>query len=98
VENFITSKKTERDIKGLQLYCDHHQDGCSWKGSWSDLNEHLEKCSYVPIQCKWKNCKIIQPRSTIKKHQEQCKWRIIKCEYCNNEMPFKSISVSNNNN
>lgn len=80
----------------LNLYCDYRESGCEWRGAWCELEKHLEKCLYFPIQCKWNNCKKTVPRSTINEHESQCEWRIVKCQYCNVEKPFNSISVSYN--
>jgi len=97
VSKFIESKKTMRDIKNLNLKCDHYEYGCKWKGCRSDLEQHLNKCLYVPIQCKWKKCETLLPRSSIKKHESECEWRIVACEYCKVEKSFNDIFVSKNN-
>lgn len=95
--DYINSKKSQRDIKRLKILCDNQMYGCAWKGDWSDLHIHLEvKCLSVPTRCRWKNCNIIESRSSIKTHEKHCKWRVIKCCYCKSKILFNSISVSGN--
>lgn len=87
------SKKIQRFIKSLQICCDH--EDCSWKGEWSDLSQHLEKCLEAPIQCKWNSCKVIEKRKNILQHENTCEWRIVNCQYCHLSIPYKHLSVSN---
>src|SRR5690606_33745958 len=96
ISEYVESASIKRFIKNLKLYCDYRESGCEWRGAWCELEKHLEICLYFPIQCKWNNCKKTVPRSTINQHESQCEWRIVKCQYCNVEKPFNSISVSYN--
>jgi hypothetical protein len=96
IEKYFNSAFVKRTIMNWKLHCDHYKSGCEWSGEWSNLKGHLKSCQYVPTQCKWEKCEHVQQSSTIQQHESNCEWRIVKCEYCNSEMPFKSVSVTTN--
>ena len=39
------TKRTDREIKSLQVFCPNKVDGCTWKGTVKDVDDHLPMCS-----------------------------------------------------
>ena len=42
----MLDKGFQRKVKELRVFCRHKDIGCGWQGKLSDLDQHLQSCSY----------------------------------------------------
>ena len=65
-------------IRGLQVYCRHHDDGCDWKGDLSTERDHRRidsGCQFEPVLCR-NVCGERIRRNDMRKHlEEECRLR-----------------------
>ncbi|XP_068674158.1 TNF receptor-associated factor 6-like [Montipora foliosa] len=65
--------------------------GCPWKGPLSKLEDHMEECEFVDMDCP-KNCGKKFKKKDLKKHlEEECPNRTIPCDYCTEEVLWTSM-------
>ncbi|XP_068761369.1 TNF receptor-associated factor 6-like [Montipora capricornis] len=65
--------------------------GCPWKGPLSKLEEHMEECEFVDMECP-KHCGKKFKKKDLKKHlEEACPNRTIPCDYCTKDVLWNSM-------
>lgn len=62
--------RSHRRIITLPCYCYHKANGCEWKGDYGDLETHIEKCDYVPVECTFSphGCEVMVTKKTLTDH------------------------------
>ena len=61
LETFV-DKKSIRLINELKICCPYHiDDKCDWKGSPSEVVDHLKQCSVKPVCCPLQCGKHVKP-------------------------------------
>lgn len=73
-----------RDIMALKCYCYYKENGCTWEGEITDLDNHMEICGYYFVMCP--ACKTNVLEQDLSTHQEnQCPQRMKTCSRCHQE-------------
>ncbi|CAB4028428.1 TNF receptor-associated factor 3-like, partial [Paramuricea clavata] len=84
---------TKRELAALQLHCLNSED-CDWFGAGKDLQAHINICDHTVIICVHTQCPTKVKRYLLAKHlEEQCLYRSVKCENCQETLPFASIEI-----
>ena len=84
----INNKKAEEikiiknKINNLEMKCKNYKEGCTWKGKYSEYNEHLNECLKEQMYCIFYGCNEKILRENLEKHLNQCKFRIYICDRC----------------
>ena len=62
--------RTDRKIHALTTACYHKKQGCPWKGAYSDLERHSERCDHATVKCPYAvhGCETITTRRTLQEH------------------------------
>ena len=82
-------KRVENKVAFLNARCPLSGEGCGWKGKLREIEQHMEECLKVRVNCQLK-CGNVLERESIEQHnREICPLRIIQCIYCNQEMQAK---------
>ena len=73
----ILNMGLRRSLIQLQVYCQHIEDGCGWRGEMGELDQHLNEnsselvgCNYAEIQCEFEyaGCEVQMPRKDMAGH------------------------------
>ncbi|XP_028407388.1 TNF receptor-associated factor 3-like isoform X2 [Dendronephthya gigantea] len=81
---------TQRELRALSLHCSN--PGCSWYGTYVELEGHFQVCEHAQINCVYAQCKIKFQRSYLGEHlKKECEYRNVKCEYCHKDIAFASL-------
>lgn len=97
VQPFTTmlDKYFVRKVNELEVVCHHKERGCSWTGSVSALNRHLDPkkgdCQYLKMECPY-FCGAIINCSELKSHQNVCGRRPYACKFCGYEGVYEDMS------
>ena len=71
-------------LEKQKLFCQNKKDGCQWKGSLRELEEHLSKdCEKQKIKCENEGCNVYLPREEMSNHIKVCQFKKEPCDYCN---------------
>ena len=55
---------------------------------------HLEACPFKIVTCTNENCHVTIKRKDLEQHvTNTCDWKILKCEYCKEPHPERSLKV-----
>lgn len=82
----FADKKSTRLISELEIYCPYHiDDKCDWKGSPSEVADHLKQCSIKPVFCPLGCGKQFEQRN-LKYHSVHCDRRNVTCPHCMEEI------------
>ena len=62
--------RSQRKILGLSTFCFNKKQGCPWKGVFSDLERHAEKCDWATVRCPFgtHGCDAVVTRKTLQDH------------------------------
>ena len=70
-------------LSRIILSCPLFGRGCTWKGSLSQLKDHLSICGYLKLQCSNEGCPVVRFRNQIGVHQmKECSYRFVHCNHC----------------
>ena len=84
IENI--DKRVENKVAFLNARCPLSGEGCSWEGKLREIEQHMEECMKVRVECQLE-CGNVLERESIEQHnREVCPLRIIQCIYCNQEI------------
>jgi TNF receptor-associated factor 4 len=84
----------QKNLKKIEVYCPHENEGCPWSGTMKRLKTHLhlyntdnsKTCGWIRVACSL--CSKEVPRNIMKRHMsESCMQRRYQCQYCGD---FKS--------
>lgn len=98
----FNNEALQKELKKIEVYCEHQDEGCQWIGTLKKLKTHLnpyniddsKSCSWIQVQCHL--CSKHVPRNILQRHlAESCMQRRYQCQYCGE---FKSTfeDVMNN--
>ena len=86
----------DRRAKSLKVRCRNCGDGCKWVGSLADEEEHRENdsgCEFESIRCPHEECYDSVIRRDMDQHaNRECPHRPYRCEYCNRDGTYMSIT------
>ena len=82
--DIVKDPRTKRYISSLTVYCIHYESGCEWKGSVSNVSNHLHtKCRYEIVSCKREGCGAQVQRQFLDNHMTtKCPMRQVQCPRC----------------
>jgi len=63
---------------------------CSWVGPFDEVIAHMEKCDFQEIDCPRKCGQKFLFKDKMEHLKNKCELRKIRCEFCNERIPFKS--------
>ena len=87
---------TKRELGAVELHCLNAE--CDWIGLVKDLQAHINTCGHTMIVCVHSHCKAKVKRSLLAEHlKDECQYRSVRCENCNESLPFASVEVSSGN-
>ena len=75
VKKIMIATIIQNIIDDMQVYCTHKQNGCSWKGKKSEIQKHLNVCSFRTVKCTL--CKKQGGINSFDDHGNQCTGIII---------------------
>eukprot|EP01084_Bolivina_argentea_P267855 454809_1 len=83
-------------IDKLQVYCNNHQnvEWCPWTGNYTDLETHMENCSYNVVECDLcgESCTTMSLIQHKIQHQRQIEAEEeISCKQCNAKIQRKHM-------
>lgn len=90
----FNNEALQKELKKIEVYCEHQDEGCQWIGTVKTLKTHLnphnlddsKSCGWIQMQCHL--CSKHVPRNIIQRHlAESCTQRRYQCQYC---VDFKS--------
>ena len=92
---YFNDAKLNREIISLKVYCTNSEEGCKWKGTINEtdtsIEAHLYSCPYQLIPCT-NECGGNIRRNTLETHLTvNCPKRLVKCEYCQEKLPYCQI-------
>ncbi|KAL9955369.1 hypothetical protein ACROYT_G036679 [Oculina patagonica] len=84
----------KREMLSHEVFCRmKKQHGCPWKGTLGKLEEHLNECPFVEVDCP-KGCKQKLKRKDLQQHLEKdCPLRTIPCKYCTEDVPWNTLEM-----
>ena len=81
--------RVEDKVASLNARCPLSGEGCGWEGKLREIEQHMEKCQKVRVECQLE-CGNVLERDSIEQHnREICPLRIKRCDYCNEEVQAK---------
>ena len=90
---YYPDKKSLRLINDLQVKCPHHIEGkCQWKGSSSELKNHLKVCDIKPVTCSLGCSKQLEKKNMEVHMKYLCRLRKIPCKYCEKQVVSNEMS------
>ena len=79
-------KRVENKVAFLNARCPLSGEGCGWEGKLREIEQHMEECQKVRVECQLE-CGNVLERESIEQHnREICSLRIKRCDYCNEEV------------
>ena len=79
-------KRVEDKVAILNSRCPLSGEGCDWEGKLREMEQHMEECLKVRVECQ-SECGNVLERESLEQHnREVCPLRIIQCIYCNQEV------------
>ncbi|XP_072016630.1 TNF receptor-associated factor 2-like isoform X1 [Amphiura filiformis] len=83
-----------KELKTLHMQCVN--DGCNWKGSFTDYTEHEAECEFELIKCLKAGCGKSLRRADLAYHLEKdCPMRSVRCRNCGEEEVYKNMKTHN---
>ncbi|KAL9958446.1 hypothetical protein ACROYT_G035458 [Oculina patagonica] len=83
VDPFFQDISCQRELSKLVCFCNNRSHGCTWKGKWQNLPEHLVQCAFKEVQCPNPGCTTKVLRQDLKEHLEHgCLYKKIPCQWC----------------
>ncbi|XP_065918747.1 TNF receptor-associated factor 4-like [Dysidea avara] len=77
------TKKADRVIRRLHVFCTNKTEGCEWKGEINDVSKHIDYCQFKGVCCS-KGCGQQLLRQYLSLHvTSECPNRNVNCQYCN---------------
>ena len=90
---YYPDKKSLRIINDLQIKCPYHIEGkCQWKGSSSELKNHLKVCDIKPITCYLGCGKHFEKKNKEIHMKYFCTLQKIPCKYCQKQVMDKDMT------
>ena len=80
-DDFQPMKLSRNSVPGLKSKCPLNTRGCTWVGTLSETEEHLEDCQKFVISCP-SDCGVILKRSELDTHAMECRLLTVVCEHC----------------
>lgn len=81
-----------RKVNELEVRCKFSKSGCSWCGSVSELQRHLEgDCKFIRIECPY-FCGTLLVSSELEQHQRVCQRRPYVCKFCDYKGVYEDMS------
>ena len=82
-------ERVENKVTSLNSQCPLSEEGCCWNGKLGEIEQHMEECLKVVVECKQK-CGILFERKCTDQHNKGiCPLRMIQCKYCKQEVHVK---------
>ena len=79
-------ERVENKVSFLNSRCPLSINGCDWEGVLGEIEQHMDVCTKVLVECPLK-CGIVFERETTEQHnREVCPLRMIECQYCKEEI------------
>ena len=79
-------ERVENKVAFLNARCPLSGEGCGWEGKLKEIEQHMEECDKVRVECQLE-CGNVLERESIEQHnREICPLRLIQCIYCNQEI------------
>ena len=74
----MIERALEREILGLNVYCEKREEGCKWIGELKQLKNHLDKdCPHVTVECPL-GCGLEMKREALDMHRHDvCRKRSV---------------------
>lgn len=96
-KNQIGPNRAIRDlVMKVKVLCIFKKRQCEWKGSYSDLEEHLKReCEQMKLKCKNAGCDFVDRRETALEHVKKCEFRPKQCKFCKSYFVANKLNVSN---
>jgi E3 ubiquitin-protein ligase NRDP1 len=70
-------------LSELKIKCDYNERGCPGYVELGNLQNHVERCGFVPVMCGNEGCGMVVNKSDKEIHErELCQCRIPKCHDC----------------
>ena len=86
-------ERVENKVASLNSKCPLRGDGCGWEGKLGKIEQHMQDCSKMLVECQLK-CGIRFERETTEQHnREICPLRMIECQYCKEEIQVKGENL-----
>ncbi|KAL4219806.1 hypothetical protein ACF0H5_020218 [Mactra antiquata] len=83
LEEIFPDIATRREILSLEVYCNQHENGCSWTGELRNYEDHGRSCNYVEVECEY-GCEVRTiRRMNLEEHLNNCPSRPVRCVHCN---------------
>lgn len=92
-EGWFELLNSKEIIESLEIKCPLFERGCVWKGTYSILSRHLEKCEKFLIGCTLKCGKALFRENMEAHKKDECDMRLVSCEFCNYQIIFKKLSI-----
>ncbi|KAK2152699.1 hypothetical protein LSH36_321g06004 [Paralvinella palmiformis] len=70
-----------REVLSLTIKCDHHKDGCTWRGELRDRESHASRCAEAKVNCS-NDCGHVCSKRLMPTHIVLCPLRMESCEKC----------------
>ncbi|XP_065054907.1 TNF receptor-associated factor 3-like isoform X1 [Rhopilema esculentum] len=81
----------KREVLNIPVFCNYRENGCQWKGTIRDFEEHILKCDFEDILCP-AECGKRVAKSLLEKHvNENCPRRQVECEHCQMKVPVSEL-------
>eukprot|EP00118_Oscarella_pearsei_P023002 m.270782 g.270782 ORF g.270782 m.270782 type:complete len:421 (+) comp40544_c2_seq15:35-1297(+) len=80
--------KLDRKILSLKVKCRLHKEKCRWTGELRSIEDHLNDCGYVRVECTNECEQMIKRREMAKHLDDQCPKRRVHCMHCRKGMPW----------
>ncbi|XP_013384755.1 TNF receptor-associated factor 6 [Lingula anatina] len=81
VTDVFDDNAVRREVLSLRVKCHNMDHGCQWAEELRDLQDHLQNCDYVLVDCEHR-CGSQFPKCDIANHSESCPKRLKQCQYC----------------
>eukprot|EP00997_Jenningsia_sp_PLL12_P004690 NODE_1955_length_1026_cov_100.370522_g1587_i0.p1 GENE.NODE_1955_length_1026_cov_100.370522_g1587_i0~~NODE_1955_length_1026_cov_100.370522_g1587_i0.p1 ORF type:complete len:317 (-),score=110.59 NODE_1955_length_1026_cov_100.370522_g1587_i0:76-984(-) len=64
--------RARRRIQALAVWCHNRRGGCTWKGCYSDLERHYDKCDFATVKCPFTphGCDAVVTRKALAEHTQ----------------------------
>ena len=90
------NKGLERNMKELDVNCEHKLSGCSWRGKLVGLDGHLtDECPHLEMKCRYANCHSVAKREDISLHEAVCGFRPFHCDWCHDYASWYDDVINN---
>ncbi|XP_061171996.1 TNF receptor-associated factor 3-like [Saccostrea echinata] len=82
-----------REVRNLEVYCAHQQEGCKEIIQWRKLEVHVKTCEYKVTFCRYHpaGCQINLPKKDEESHAVNCEFRTVCCELCSQHQTYNRL-------